>query len=45
MFKIQIQRPLGAGELCEPGNPIEQFAAALIAELDRELTPTAEPSA
>ena len=37
MFKIQVQRRLGVGERCPEGNPTEQFAAALISEIDREL--------
>jgi len=37
MFKIQVQRWIGPGERCDPGNPTEQFAAALISELEREL--------
>ena len=37
MFKIQIQRRLGRGERCDPGNPIEQFLTALLPELDRSL--------
>jgi hypothetical protein len=38
MFKIQIERRIGPRERCDPGNPIEQFSSALIAELERELT-------
>ncbi len=37
MFKIQVQRRLVARERSDPGNPIEQFSAALISELEREL--------
>ena len=38
MFKIQVQRRLGPGERCDPGNPIEQFSAALINEIELELS-------
>ena len=37
MFRIQVQRRLGSGERPDPGNPIEQFSAALISELERRL--------
>jgi hypothetical protein len=45
MFKIQVQRHIGPGERCPSGNPTEQFAAALIAELERELAAKRIPSA
>jgi hypothetical protein len=37
MFKIQVQRQIGPSERCLPGDPIEQFSAALIGEIEREL--------
>jgi Protein of unknown function (DUF3485) len=37
MFKIQVERRIGSKERCDPGNPIEQFSSALIAEMEREL--------
>lgn len=45
MFKVQIQRHIGATERCPSGNPTEQFAAALISELERELAANHRPSA
>jgi hypothetical protein len=37
MFKIQVERRIGPGERCGPGDPIEQFSAAMIGEIEREL--------
>lgn len=45
MFKVQIQRRLGAAEPCVAGDPIETFAAELIAELDRQLAARRAPRA
>jgi hypothetical protein len=37
MFKIQVQRRLGKGELCEPGNPTDQFVSVLLPEIEKSL--------
>ena len=37
VFKIQIQRQVAAGETLGKGDPIEQFLAILLAELEKEI--------